>query len=1337
MKKAALILSAAICVVTISARAADWTDANNATYTALKSINGGGSGYIATDFKPAGTDTVKFKFKPSTVNGNDCIYCSRYINGSGYATQQFCCFRISSAFRVDSHDLTKSGKTTYKRQYTCDTTKPLAPGTEYTLSADYYNAVVTINGTMQTLTTSPASDKMAASSSSPFNPGSILVLLASHSSSSANAASAATLTGIDNKATCDLYYFQLWSYEGALSHNFMPAVRDSDSVVGLYDTVTQKFYPATAGSLTGEAYDPSERAGKKWTGAAGDGLMSNAANWEGGVAPQAGDSLDFTIAAPFAAIVADIKDVTSGKDITFGKIYLGAGDLPAFSGTLAATAINDLTRMQAYATATEGFTFTLEAPSGQDFTWNGGTAANWNTTDASWFYNSAASVWYEYNNAIFNTAGATATLTKDAKANSLVFNQNATVAGSETLTVPFVAVATDVSATISALTDGALTKTGAGTLTLTQNRTAATTVTEGTLTMDGATIADLTLGTDSGAPVTFDYGGQELVRNPHDYLVTGSSVTLTNGIFSTESGSDLSIRDDMSPGVLPSVLTIAKGATLRETTAAKGVYICKGGDGSSTINIAGGVLEKTSGTVATLFQHKSVSGCVNINATEGGLLSFPGNVNALCGGNIAVTSPSLYMTFSDSTFSVGGTFNFGSHYPTASNVPTAPTGVFAAMNSVVSVGGDGFIVGRDTRDAKTEGSYIVDFENGVVTAKTFAVYYDRPLNNARFNGTRFVFGAANGSIAASDGEANWITVGAGGLTLDTQNFSATLNANLGGSGAVTKVGTGKLTLIRNQTSAAAFICEEGETFLDPGLTVARHVTVERNATFTVKATATSAISRLTLEDGATLNIDNYDGHTPLSAGVLELPAEGKVTLTLNGGAFPQGIYAICAATGVTAADGGKFSVTTADGLQGIWSVSDGTLLLAVGDISGDYWTGRGGDGKMSTAANWLNGVPAEGGNIDFSGVSSAVTIIADTGRAFGTVTMGSGVVTFTDSLTVSAFSDLLKVAVDAGSTVTIDGNVTLDKAGQKLCKTIAAGGMLRITGLVEISHSSGEVKAADIATSGAGAPGAIMVEGGIAVKTAASVVWNAKTLVLGADGISFTKDAPFYFTVVDPEVYSLGATTVLGTGGKGLFRTNHDDVFLCTTQYGSDQPAVITFDGNFNGSSGYWSHWRVKEGSGKVVCTSAVKSNRGLRVNAGATLALNHNTATFGQNDQTFWVAGTLEVASSGTVTLTGNLSLEDGAALGFNFTDRNTPPQLALSSGNLTANGEVNVKISGQVWPRAGEKVLTACGGFDAEGVTVSLAEGAPKWVKSVYVNTDGNIVLDVKPRGTRVIVR
>ena len=434
-----------------------------------------------------------------------------------------------------------------------------------------------------------------------------------------------------------------------------------------------------------------------------------------------------------------------------------------------------------------------------------------------------------------------------------------------------------------------------------------------------------------------------------------------------------------------------------------------------------------------------------------------------------------------------------------------------------------------------------------------------------------------------------------------------------------------------------------------------------------------------------------------------------------------------------------FSADTIDAESGAkFIVINGTADAGV------WWTGLAGDGSMANGLNWFGGqVPAAGAVVNFSAIPSDTTINADAGRAFGMVTMGDAMITFTNALTVAGFSDPLKVTVGADSTVTIDNDITLGTEGQKLCKTIAAGGTLHITGSVEVSHSSGEVKAADIATAEAGALGAIVVEGGIAIKTDKAVIWNAKTLALGASGISFTRDAPFYFTVKGAEVYSLGATTVLGTGGIGKFRSRHDDVSLCTTQYGSDQPSIITFDGNFNGVNNYWGHWRVT-GCGRVECTSAVQSNRGLRAYDGATLALNPGNKTIGQNDQTFYVysGGTLEVAASGSRILTGNLSLDGGAALGFNFTDTRTVPVLALSSGKsvVFTEGEstnITVKVSGTVRPKGGEHQLTTCGGFGAEGVSVSLAASTPKWVKGVSVNGDGNIVITVNPKGLMIIFK
>ena len=105
-------------------------------------------------------------------------------------------------------------------------------------------------------------------------------------------------------------------------------------------------------------------------------------------------------------------------------------------------------------------------------------------------------------------------------------------------------------------------------------------------------------------------------------------------------------------------------------------------------------------------------------------------------------------------------------------------------------------------------------------------------------------------------------------------------------------------------------------------------------------------------------------------------------------------------------------------------------------------------------------------------------------------------------------------------------------------------------------------------------------------------------------------------------------------------------------------------------------------------------------------------------------------------VTHNGDLSLADGATLGFNFTDRRVAPQIAVAQGKtVTVSGAVKVNVSGDVWPVGGDYVLTACGGFDAEGV--SLASVHPKWATGIRVNADGNIVLTVKPTPTVITVR
>ena len=138
----------------------------------------------------------------------------------------------------------------------------------------------------------------------------------------------------------------------------------------------------------------------------------------------------------------------------------------------------------------------------------------------------------------------------------------------------------------------------------------------------------------------------------------------------------------------------------------------------------------------------------------------------------------------------------------------------------------------------------------------------------------------------------------------------------------------------------------------------------------------------------------------------------------------------------------------------------------------------------------------------------------------------------------------------------------------------------------------------------------------------------------------------------------------------------------------------------------------------------------------GATAAVNPGMRP-GAGTVTVRNGATLQVAQSGTVALNGGLTLDDGAALGFNFTERRTVPVLDVTDKTVTPNGTVAVKISATegIRPRGGNHTLTSGGKF--AGATVSLAAGAPKWVKGVSVNDAGEIVLDVKPYGAMILVK
>ena len=984
-----------------TAFAADWTDANDpsVTYTALKSIKGANSGYVVTDITPQSNDIVRMKFQPVAAAG--ALFCARDASASG----MFTCYHSTAdgSIRIDRGAKSTSNQKT--------STSKVSTGNDYLLTADYGNKTATI------VLSGGGADLFgkALGGADTYTVGSSLVLFAMHSN----------LKNYSSFGTDYIYYFELYDSSGNLTHCLLPAQCNTDSVYGFYDTRTGTFYPQSGGAFTAAARTITVTdTCKKWIGR-GDGVsMSDGANWEGGVAPGDGDNLDFTLAPPLAEINADISGVT------FGKLWIDDGDIPTFTGSMSVSDCNDRTKVAGNTS--------VVFPAG-NYTWNGGAVEDWGAASA-WTFDNASATWADNNNAIFSTADAEATLAADVTANSLVFNANATISGSSTLTVPSVTVASGVAATISAPTAGTLEKTGAGTLTLGSSRTDATTLSEGALELSGTASLDwtkFTLGTDAAKPVTLEFGPTATLSPVPATLYVGNVANITSIV--VKAGGDWTFSNDVRVG--SGAGSVASFYHKGGTISASRLFV---GDDINTGHAGTGYCEISSGTI-------TCSGIPHIGCYSDGVIVVTNDGQLVCNNNVYLG----YNAAGTLTVADGGSVNLA--------VSVIMCGNSSNSHGVLNIGRGGIVSAKNAYRSKA-GTATLNFDGG-----TFK----------KTGGTGNFF-PVNGDVNAINA-----TVSANGGTLDNNTFAVALPCTITGAGGMTLSGSGTTTISANQSYLGT-------------------TTVSNETTLSVSGGVTFAGPVVFNEDSA-LDIAGYNGTTPLSATAITFPDEGTVALTLDSGAFDTGVYKICAADDLTAADGEKFSIDTGDKSH-VWSMHDNTLILLVGEVDANAWTGLAGDGKMSSAANWAGyAVPAAGEDIDLSGISADTTIIADANRTFGAVTMGDGVITFTNSFAATSFSDTSKVAVAADSTVTVVGDLVFSGSAQEyICHSVAAGGRFVVTGDIRSEKTDGHLYPSGEQSN----PGVISAKGLVNNATNSDgfdLVRVSANWEIGANGISGTK----------------------------------------------------------------------------------------------------------------------------------------------------------------------------------------------------------------------------------------
>ncbi|MBP5511363.1 MAG: hypothetical protein J6Z49_10640 [Kiritimatiellae bacterium] len=1027
-------------------------------------------------------------------------------------------------------------------------------------------------------------------------------------------------------------------------------------------------------------------------------------------------------------------------------------------------------------------------------TWAGATGVSASWDGANW--NGGAS-WTDGNDAIFATDGAIADVDTAATASTVTFSEDATIAGSASLTVPVVSVADGVTATISAPFGGDFAKTGAGTLVLPAKPATTLTLLEGALSMDG--------GTFDGIPAT----------------TAETDATLTNGTYGTASGvftlpcGTLRFASDAALASQASV-TIGTSATDAAT------LVKDGGDWTVSGNFF--ICKTTAGTTAT-FIHRGGT------LTAGSYLS----VGDVAGGNLGSMeiSGGTVRTTHTGSYTIVGANNDGMLTVKGSGT------LDAAGSLLVAHSGDGTVV-IDNGGSVTLGSdvifaYAADAGDGLVDLKTGGsllvkrIWYNAgtsALSTFRFNGGT-VMCSYQELITAHD--RLFVKVTANGGIIDVNGFTVAVHEPIledaeSTGGGMTFKGGGKITLAAGNTYTGATTVEVGTTVLipEPGAIVG-------GLAVTVPATAPAdgVYVLLSITGEGTFPASALTGVAAPAGCRLVLSADGKSVLCVYGNPDPAWIGGASGSLSV-GANWSTGVVPTGDNCiignvtEANLTVGDTFAAISITFPAETALVTISGERTLSGVTAIVNHAPfhhvfncpivcADGitpditrGSGDYMVFAGGITMYDAPKTGSATVDYWSGNVTLTTEseqryVTSGNYGDLVPgttfsfnngnidhMFIDAGATAVVERLVY-----NNCVRSSASGGKTAYFNVV-FDNGNGVVRTKEVRTTGdavlfhsyAGADlvgGTIIAEkltcaatkktgggfpypvfmlncGGLTGTTVSTGGYNGEGVwVIGPGGLSFPETAIYagahYETKLGKTLDGRPAATLhsyadwtlmahpsgratcalqIGDGNGGFLVIDTSHYAIGDAEYDSATSHTVTLDGMVTVGPMHIT------GNGKVVFSNENSSFGGLTVQDTATASVKVGCKP-GNGLVTVNSGATLEVAESGAVALGGGLTLVDGAALGFNFTEKATAPVLDVTGKTvaLGENGTVVVKVSAAEGKRAkgGAHVLTSGGAFTDANVT--LAADAPDWAKGVSVNADGNIVLEAIPSGFILIVR
>jgi fibronectin-binding autotransporter adhesin len=802
--------------------------------------------------------------------------------------------------------------------------------------------------------------------------------------------------------------------------------------------------------------------------------------------------------------------------------------------------------------------------------------------------------------------------------------------------------------------------------------------------------------------------GGDLLKQGTGTLTLAANNTFTGGTFIDQGTVSLTAAGSLSyngaiqlgSGVASSNnATLTLGATGGGQTLTSAITVTSTDTGTKTIQAL-----NTSGT-NTFSGGITATGSFTIDAAAGGTTVLSGVIGG--GGNISITDTGTVTLSNTNTYTGSTTISAGTLNATNNSALGSSTGGGLIMNPSSGTATVNFTTAAPSIGSLASSgagtSAIVLGSSGVNTTLTIGG-----------NNTSTAFA---GTIQDFSGQTDAVTkTGTGTLTLSngSNSFSGGLNLNGGtvSSTAQGAIGTGGLSFNTGTLS----IDTNAQTY-------SNNITIAGGGTSgaTINANTANGIFNGTIANGGNRLIVTGANNTTLGgviSGAGDLLKQGAGTLTLGnasnsfGGAsnafMDQGTISVSTTGALGATDGATTGLvnmgsSVTGGLNTNVNIANSSVTLAnpilvrylqTGGktLSGTFTSGSSTFSGAISLADHLTIAAANGGTLLFTGVISQA---AGTGSG----TPGAGFVNNT-SPTGGFSTNGPGVIINSGASST--GIVEYDNAMTYVGDTVVNSGTLQFNGSGSLASSTIRLGALGAATLNLISPTGSTLNVTVNVRSANSIISASNTSGTSTLGGHFALDANATVqeasstgTLAITQAHNLANTTT-GTDIKGFTLT------LTPT-------GTINISGDIYNSTGTGNV--TMNGSGMTVL-SGTNTYSGTTTLSSGTLDINSATA-LGTSTITI-TGGTIDNTSAGAITLSNNNAQNWNGDFAFTGTKdlnlgtgavtMNASRIVTVNGGNLTVGGAISGTGDGLTKAGAGTLILT---GANAYTGTTTISAG------------------------------